>query len=165
MTLLNANAWEVSAGALLMATFAGAGLWKVFHRRMTADEQEQARRQFLARFGRLVDGMLLDLREVEIPARKGRREPSRTVTLLLYSYRIGGVDYESSQDISGLSGVVDLRQVRVGFPCSARYQPGNPQNSIVISEEWSGLRSGLPLVSARESRRAFDPGHLRPGRG
>lgn len=40
--------------------------------------------------------------------------------------------------------VVDPAQVRVGFPCSVRYQPGSPQNSVVVAEEWSGLRAGLP---------------------
>jgi hypothetical protein len=55
--------------------------------------------------------------------------------------------------------------VRAGFPCSARYQPGNPQNSIVVAEEWSGLRAGLPVLPAFEDPDPVDLSHLRPGRG
>ena len=79
--------------------------------------------------------------------------------MLLYSYRIGGVDYESSQDITDMRGVVDVAQVRAGFPCSARYLPGNPQNSIVVAEEWTGLRQGLPVLPAYEDR---DPHRYKP---
>jgi hypothetical protein len=78
------------------------------------------------------------------------------------------VDYESSQDITELLSRVDASQVRAGFPCSARYQPGNPQNSIVISEEWSGLREGLPVLPEFEDPEPIDREHLeglRPGRG
>ena len=68
--------------------------------------------------------------------------------MLLFSYRIGGVDYECSQDITDMRGVVDINQIRAGFPCTVRYQPGNPQNSIVVAEEWTGLRVGLPVLPA-----------------
>jgi hypothetical protein len=85
--------------------------------------------------------------------------------MLLFSYRIGGVDYECSQEITHLSGVVDAAQVRVGFPCSVRYLPGNPQNSIVVAEEWSGLRAGLPAQHEYQDPEPVDLSHLRPGRG
>jgi hypothetical protein len=110
--------------------------------------------------------MLLDVCEVEAQATK--TEPAHKLTMLLYSYRIGGVDYESSQDITGMQGVVDAEDVRAGFPCSARYQPGNPQNSIVVAEEWTGLRAGLPVLPAYENPDPVDTSHLdslRPGRG
>ncbi len=42
-----------------------------------------------------------------------------------------------------MSAVVDAAKVRAGFPCTVRYQPGNPQNSIVVAEEWTGLREGF----------------------
>jgi hypothetical protein len=127
-------------------------------------ELERARRLFLAQSGRLVDGMLLDIYEIESPPRS-KKEPAQTLTMLLYSYHIGGVDYECSQDITGMSGIVDASQVRAGFPCSARYQPGNPQNSIVVAEEWSGLRMGLPAQHVYDNPDPIDLSHLRPGRG
>jgi hypothetical protein len=166
MTAFNGIAWEIAADVALFAILAALGMWLIFRRRPTAEEAERARRLFLSHSGRLVDGMLLDICEVETPATK--KDPARTLTMLLYSYRIGGVDYESSQDITGMRGVVDAEDVRAGFPCSARYQPGNPQNSIVVAEEWTGLRAGLPVLPAYENPDPVDTSHLdslRPGRG
>jgi hypothetical protein len=167
MTHLNANQWEFAAGAALLVALLVVGLWLILRKRLTAEELERARRQFLAHSGRLVDGMLLDICEVETPA-KSKKRPARTLTMLLFSYRIGGVDYESSQDITEMRGVVDAAQVRVGFPCSVRYQPGNPQNSIVVAEEWTGLRAGLPVFPSIDDPDPLDTSHLdilRPGRG
>jgi hypothetical protein len=167
MKLLNANQWEIAVGAGLLVALLAVGLWLVLRKRLTAEELERARRQFLAHSGRLVDGMLLDICEVEAPA-KSKKELARTLTMLLFSYRIGGVDYESSQDITDMRGVVDAAQVRIGFPCSARYQPGNPQNSIVVAEEWTGLRAGLPVFPSIDDPDPLDTSHLdimRPGRG
>ena len=161
MTLYSTNTWEIAVAAVLVAALLGVGLWLVFRRRPTADELEQKRRLFLSRSGRLVDGMLLDVLEIEA-AGLGKDAPPRMLTLLAYSYRIGGVDYESSQDITAMCAVLDASQVRVGFPCSARYQPGNPQNSIVVSEEWSGLREGLPVFSAYEDPDPLDRSYLNP---
>jgi hypothetical protein len=164
MIVFNANAWEIAAGAAVAAGLAGVGLWLALRKRPTPEELECARRQFLARSGRLVDGMLLDICEVEAPARS-KREAARTLTMLVYSYRIGGVNYESSQDITDMRGVVDAEQVRAGFPCSARYQPGNPPNSIVVAEGWTGLRAGLPVLPAFDDPDPVDLSHRRLGRG
>jgi len=164
MILLNTNTGEIAVGATLICALLVVGLWLLLHKGPTPEERERARRQFLARAGRLVDGMLLDICEVEAPA-KSKKEPGRTLTMLLYSYRISGVNYESSQDITDMGDVVDAAEVRAGFPCSARYQPGNPQNSIVVAEEWSGLRAGLPVWPAFEDTDSADLSHLRPGRG
>jgi hypothetical protein len=167
MILHNPNAWEISTTAALVVVLLVAGFWLLLHKGPTPEERERARRQFLSDSGRLVDGMLLDICEVEAPP-KQKDESGRTLTLLVYKYRIGGVDYESSQDITDMHGVVDAAQVRVGFPCSARYQPGNPQNSIVVAEEWTGLREGLPILPAYDDPDPLDTSHLevlRPGRG
>jgi len=163
MILLKADAWQIVLGAALVAALV-LGLWLLLRKRPTPEELERARRQFLAHSGRLVDGMLLDICEVETPG-KSKNDPGRTLTMLVYSYRIGGVDYESSQDITDMREVVNAEEVRAGFPCSARYQPGNPQNSIVVAEDWSGLRAGLPVLPAFEDPDPVDLSYLRPGRG
>jgi hypothetical protein len=167
MTQLNANTWEIAAAGAVTAAFLVAGLWLLLRKGPSPEARERARRHFLSHSGRVVDGMLLDICEVEAAA-KSKSAPARTLTMLLYSYRIGGVDYESSQDVTDMRGVVDAAQVRAGFPCSARYQPGNPQNSIVVSEQWSGLRAGLPVYPEFENPEPVDTSHLeflRPGRG
>ena len=164
MTHVNANLWEILAGAIGLAAVTALALWLVLHKRPTGEELERARRQFLVNSGRLVDGMFLDICDVET-AGKTKKDPDRTLSMLIYHYRIGGVDYECSQDITDMHGVVDVAQVRAGFPCTVRYQPGNPQNSIVVAEGWSGLRMGLPVLHAFEDPDPLDLSHLRPGRG
>jgi hypothetical protein len=158
MKFLTAFNWEIVAGLASISALAGVALWMVLRKRPTAEELERLRRGFLVQSGRLVDGMLLDICDIEA-------EDGRTLTMLLYNYRIAGVDYECSQDITDMGDVVDAAQVRAGFPCSVRYQPGNAQNSIVVAEEWTGLRAGLPVLPVYDDPDPIDLSHLRPGRG
>jgi len=155
MPFLNKDEWTVIAGLVAAAAAASVGAWLVLRKRPTAEEIERARRQFLVQSGRLVDGMLLDVYEVDAG-------DGRNLTMLLFNYRIAGVDYECSQDITAMSGVVDATQVRAGFPCSVRYQPGNPHNSIVIAEGWTGLREGLPQLPVFEDPEPPDTSHTSP---
>lgn len=137
MAVLKPAQFELGTGLLLLATAAAGIVWWVRRRRPTPDEIERARRALLAHSGRMVDGMLLNVCEIEA-------EDGRTLTMLVFNYCIGGVDYECSQDITAMRDIVDPASVRAGFPCTIRYLQRNPQNSIVIAEEWSGLRSNLP---------------------
>lgn len=139
MNLQVTRIWEVAAGASLVAGAAALGVWYARRKRPTPEEIEVARRLYLTQSGRLVDGTVLDLFEV-------LAEDGRTLTMILYDYRIGGVDYQCSQDITNMGDVVQASQVPAGFPCSVRYQPGNPQNSIVVAERWSGLRTSFSAL-------------------
>ena len=158
MVLRSTSEWEITAGTVAMAALAAAGVWLLLRKRPTAEELELARRQFLVQSGRLVDGTLLDIAEMD--AGDGGK-----LTMLIYNYRIGGVDYECSQDVTALGGVLDMTQVRAGFPCTVRYQPGNPQNSIVVAEGWMGLRAGLPVLPEFENPDPLDMSHLRKRSG
>lgn len=158
MVLFAATEWELGAGLGTIAGLAVLGLWLVTRKRPSPEELERARRKFLVQSGRIVDGMLLDVCDVD-------GEGDRKLTMLLFNYRIGGVDYECSQDITDMGAILDAAHVRAGFPCSVRYQPGNPQNSIVVAEEWSGLRAGLPVPHIYDDPEPNDMSHLRPGRG
>ena len=158
MTLLSKTGWEIAGGLTAVAAMAAAAAWMLLRKRPTPEELELARRRLLVQSGRLVDGMLLDICTVDAA-------DGRALTMLLFSYRIGGVDYECSQDITLMSGVVDAASVRAGFPCTVRYQPGNPQNSIVVAEGWSGLREGLPQLRAYDDPDGLDLSRARPGRG
>jgi hypothetical protein len=155
MSLLNKDDWEILTGlAVVLAAGAGAA-WLMLRKRPSPEEVERSRRQFLVQSGRIVDGMLLDVYPVEAP-------DGRTLTMLLFNYRIAGVDYECSQDITAMLGELDVSQVRAGFPCSVRYQPGNPQNSIVLAEGWTGLRERLPQLPPFDEPDALDTSHLKP---
>jgi hypothetical protein len=135
-----------------LVAVAAVAAWLVFRKRPSAEEIERARRDFLVHSGRLVDGMLLDIYDVD--GSNGQK-----LTMLLFNYRIAGVDYECSQDISSMRSVVNPKEVRAGFPCTVRYQPGNPQNSIVFAEGWSGLREGLPQLPAFDDPDPLDKGN------
>jgi hypothetical protein len=140
---MNLNAvkiWEIAGGVILVAGAAALSAWLMKRKRPTAAEIERDRRQFLTQNGRIVDGTLLDV--AEVPGEDGH-----PLTMLIYEYRIGGVDYEASQDITLMGDVVTVAHVRSGFPCSVRYQPSNPENSIVVAEGWSGLRKTIPVLT------------------
>jgi hypothetical protein len=159
MILLSKNVWETAAGVTLVATLAAGAIWFLRRKRPTEEELERERRKLLSQSGRVVDGMLLDVRELTT-------DDGRTLTMLEYSYRSAGVDYECSQDITTLLNVIDLSLMRAGFPCSVRYQAGSPQNSIVIAEGWSGIRSSLPVFPpASDNRGRADVAHSEAGRG
>lgn len=144
MTLFKPSTWETATALVLAASATACAVWWFRRHRPSADEIERDRRLSLALSGRLVDGMLLDVRTLDI-------SEDRALTMLEYSYRIGGVEYECSQDITQLRDVVDPAEVRAGFPCSVRYLPGSPQNSIVVAEEWSGLRATLPELPTHKA--------------
>lgn len=158
MTLLSRNAWEAAAGVTFVAGLTVGAVLYLRRKRPTEEELERARRKILSTNGRLIDGMLLDVRQITA-------DDGRELTMLEYSYRSGGVDYECSQDITSLLNVLDTGQLRAGFPCTVRYQTGNPQNSIVIAESWTGLRSSLPVFPSSADSRRRDLGGLHADRG
>lgn len=139
MVQISVREWQIASAVAGAAIAAGAALWWFTRKKPTADELERDRRQMLVNYGRIVDGSLLD--GFQITADDGT-----TRDMLLYGYEIAGVLYECSQDITPLAGILDPAQVKVGMPCSIRYQPGSPENSILVAERWSGLRESLPEV-------------------
>jgi hypothetical protein len=139
MVHISFREWQIASVAAGVAVAAGAALWLLTRKRPTADELERERRQILLNYGRIVDGMLLDGFQVTA-------EDGTTRDMLLYGYEISGVVYECSQDITQLAGILDPAKVKLGMPCSIRYQPGIPENSILVAERWSGLRDGVPVM-------------------
>jgi hypothetical protein len=156
MNFLSNDEWGVIGGLVVALLAAGGAAWLVLRKRPTAEEIERLRRQLLSQSGRIVDGMLLDAYPVNAA-------DGRPLTMLLFSYRIGGVDYECSQDVTALLGNFDVSKVRAGFPCSVRYQPGNAQNSIVLAEGWTGLRERLPQLPVFDDPDPLDTSHLDSG--
>lgn len=139
MVQIGVREWQIVSVAAGVALAAGVGLWLLMYKRPTADELELRRRGMLLSFGRIVDGLLLDGFQV-------MREDGSARDMLLYSYEVSGVQYECSQDITPLVGILDPANVRLGMPCSIRYQPGSPENSILVAERWSGLRDTAPVM-------------------
>ena len=100
----------------------------------SGESMECERRTQLTRGGRIIDGTVIDVQELE------ETETQRQMILLIYTYDVAGVTYEASQDVTHLRQFIDLYSCRLGLPASVKYDPHNPGDSIVISETWSGLR-------------------------
>jgi len=132
--------------AAFVVCVGGAVTYLVLRRRPTADEIERERRAELVRSGRIMDGTILDISEFEAPSAPDR---PAGIHYILYKYEIGGVAYESSQDVSALRDLVNPAELRLGFPCSVRYDIHRPENSIVVAENWSGLRDTAQSVPTR----------------
>ncbi len=156
MVHISVREWQIASVAACVAVAAGAAYWYVNRPQPTSDELELERREMLMSFGRIVDGMLLDGFQVT-------GEDGTTRNMLLYGYEISGVTYECSQDITPLADILDPESIKLGMPCSIRYQPGSPENSLVVAERWSGLRKGLPSVYPYydDADHALDPIHPR----
>jgi hypothetical protein len=120
----------MAAGAVVAA--AGLTWYLLCRRRPTPEEIERSRRNLLAAQGRITDGSITDTSASDASPDAPR--------LILYNYRIAGVTYEAAQDVSTLGELV--QDIRADLPVQVRYEPHNPANSIVVAEQWSGLRLG-----------------------
>jgi len=102
-------------------------------KKKSAAEIERDRRDWLNQIGRITDGTVIDVQEIQANGRSA-------ATMLIFQYDVGGVSYEASQDVTNLRQMINLHSCRLGLPTSVRYDPHNPGNSIVVSERWMGLR-------------------------
>ena len=139
-THLNWQIWALNAASL--AVVGGAFLSKLLGRSPDPEEIERQRRAYLNQIGRIVEGQITDL--VEVAEDRARRKSAKEVDgrrkLVCYSYSISGVSYETAQDITSLEGRAGMERIITGLPASIKYDPSNPSNSILIADDWSGLR-------------------------
>ncbi len=117
--------------AFTLAALAAATSYALTRKTPSAEEIERERRELLAATGRIVDGSITETAWVG-------DAPGPVPNTLIYRYRAAGVTYECAQDVSPLTEHV--RHVRIDLPVQVRFDPRNPGNSIVVSENWSGLR-------------------------
>jgi hypothetical protein len=121
----------IAGGAAIVLMVAIA--WRAWlRRRPTAEELERRRRVVLNQFGKMADAMVLDVLESSIE----------------YSYDVRGVEYTARQDITTLQGRLPAHRMSVAGPASVKYDPRNPANSIVLCEDWSGLRIPVGVSEA-----------------
>jgi hypothetical protein len=92
--------------------------------RGSPERREQRRRLAVHRLGRLGDALITEA----------------TGDTLYYSYSIRGVQYTASQDITSLRERLPAEPERLIGVASLKYSPNNPANSILVCEEWSGIR-------------------------
>jgi hypothetical protein len=115
----------VAAAIALLAL----GIFVLIRRRQGPKDKEMRRRLSVNLHGRLGDATITDVLD----------------DTLYYSYSVGGVSYTASQDVSQLRELMPPDPNRlIGRPASLKYSPRNPANSIIVCEDWSGLRTGPP---------------------
>ena len=143
--------WKVvlAVGGAALAALAMI-VYAFFRPPVDPEEEERKRRLYLNQIGRIAEGQIVEL--VEHPpepktARKGlfgaSAQPLKDMRprhLVSYSYLISGVTYHTAQDITGLESQVRLERLVAGQPASIKYDASNPSDSILVADDWSGLR-------------------------
>lgn len=114
------------------------------------EEVERRRRLHLNQIGRIAEGQVVELAEHPPEPRESAKKifgsrPRPLVALgprhlVTYSYAISGVTYHTAQDITGLEGQIRFERLVAGQPASVKYDPSNPSDSILVADDWSGLR-------------------------
>lgn len=114
-----------------VALIALAG-WILMRVHGTPETRERKRRLNVNRQGRLGDAMITEASD----------------NTLYYFYSVRGVHYTASQDVSALRHYLPADPHRLIGVASLKYSSKNPGNSILLCEEWSGLRAPAPASDA-----------------
>ena len=123
--MLDGRGLTVTLAVAVACIAAAVGVF-LARRRVAPEERERRRLAELLAEGRTGDGLLTDVREDGI---------------LEYTYDVRGVTYNASQDISALRERLPPEPWTLIGPATIKYMPRNPANSMVMSGEWSGLRT------------------------
>ena len=116
---------EIAALCGLSAGLIALAIYVAMRVQSNPEKREQKRRLSVNRLGRLSDATIIEASE----------------SAIYYSYTVRGVQYEASQDIRMLREKLPSQPDRlIGAIANLKYSPKNPANSILICEEWSGLR-------------------------
>lgn len=114
-------------GSSALAALAAVAVWRALvlwkRSRISPLELERRRRAGLNAKGKMGDATLLEVRE----------------DLVFYSYDVRGVEYTASQDVSALRELLPADPSAVNGVVYVKYDPKNPVNSMILSEDWSGL--------------------------
>jgi hypothetical protein len=124
---------SVIAGLACLAGGVGLlAMWRAVRSRLTPERREQRRRLDINLKGRLGDALLTECHE----------------NTLYYTYEVRGVHYTASQDINSLRDHLPDAPERLGGMVNMKYAAQNPANSILVCEEWSGLRAAPRAAAA-----------------
>ena len=113
-------------GAVSLSAIA-AGVLIVLRIRRKPKDKEKLRRLEVNSSGRLGDATIIEISD----------------DVIIYEYSVGGLTYTASQDVTQLRELIPPDSHRlIGRPASLKYSSQNPANSILLCEQWSGLRLG-----------------------
>ena len=133
-----------AVAALVMIAYA------FFRPAVNPEDAERKRRLHLNQIGRIAEGQVVELVEHPPEAKETRRglfggsarplDAGGPRHLVSYSYSISGVTYHTARDITGLEGQIRFERLVAGQPASVKYDTANPSDSIIVADDWSGLR-------------------------
>ena len=104
---------------------AAAAAWMIPGSRVTPEERERKRRLNVHADGRVGSATVTDFHDA----------------CVCYKYTVGGLEYFATQDVTAfLKSMPEEAERLIERPASLRYLAHNPANSIVICENWTGLR-------------------------
>lgn len=107
----------------------GALIYTLRRLRRNPKDKEKRRRLQVNQSGRLGDATITEVHE----------------STIFYEYSVRGVLYTASQDVTELREQIPTELERLIGPVSLKYAPQNPANSIILCEDWSGLRGIAPV--------------------
>jgi hypothetical protein len=123
---------QIAGLLVLAAVLVMIAIRVILRVRNNPEKKERERRRILHERGRLGEAMVTEVSE----------------NLIQYQYLLQGVQYMASQDVCTLTEFLPPSVERLVGTVGMKYSTRNPANSIVICEEWSGLRTPAPLSSA-----------------
>lgn len=117
---------QIALLAVLAAALIVLGVWIALRvAQRSPEKRERRRRLYVNQVGRLGDALVTEASD----------------SFVYYSYSVQGVEYSASQDVSGLGKFLPQEPEKLVGMAHLKYSPKNPANSILLCEEWSGLRS------------------------
>jgi hypothetical protein len=118
---------------VIAAALVATAVWLAVRRRETPESLERKRLAALRASGRLGDALVTDVNENE----------------LFYTYTMRGIQYSTSQNVSLFRDrLPENLEVLIGSQ-GMKYSTKNPTDSMLICQEWSGLRVSAPVVQIK----------------
>jgi hypothetical protein len=124
LSFSTAETVTLALAGVLIALVAVIGYRTWQRSRITPEERERRRCAGLVAYGKMGDANLVEIRD----------------DLVFYCYDVRGVEYTASQDVSRLRQYMPSNLSTIG-PVFVKYDAHNPANSIVLAENWSGIRA------------------------
>ena len=125
---------ELAALGGLSLVLMALAAWILFQvKERSPQRRERRRRRYINDRGRLADALITEA----------------TPNVIYYDYTVHGVRYTASQDIADLQDRLPDQPERLIGAANVKYSQRNPANSILICEEWSGLR--VPAIAGPRS--------------
>jgi hypothetical protein len=113
---------------VILISLAGI-IWLRLRKRPTPREIERQRRLAIHQEGKIGNGQIVDV------------VTESDATSIVYSYSVAGVIYTASQDVTDLQDKLPADRMSMVGAVSVKFVPRNPANSMVLCEEWTGLRN------------------------